>query len=754
LKPERWQQVEKIFNEALEQNPNDRAVFLDNACGEDAWLRQKVETLIRSDEAAGSFLESSAFAAGASESSNAPHSFIGRSLGPYEIKMHVGSGGMGDVYRARDTKLRRDVAIKILPPEFSRDPERVARFQREAVALAALNHPNIAAIHDLEDIDGSLFLVLEFVEGETLAALLQKTKLPVERALRLCKQVAEGLEAAHIKGVHHRDLKPENIQVTQDDRVKLLDFGLAKMLDLEGDLKNSSPAPNITRWNTQPGMILGTVAYLSPEQARGRQPDKRSDIWAFGCVMFEAITGKQAFDGETITDVLASVLKSEPDWGLLPTDLAPSAVFLLRRCLQKEPKQRLHEIADARLALEDAIASGSFSPQPVPAKADSRWLRIATVAILAAAVAAFVTWNFRPVPPESGRSPSSTPPTAALIAKDSTAVKSSQTVQAADSPASEAPSIASNQVARQPQPLSPRPTRSSALHFSWTLPPGQRIFRTLQRVIAISPDGETMAYGSNDELYLHPTSRTEAYRISGTASALTPTFSPDGQWLAFWMRSDRTLKKMRTDGGGMVTLTPASVLPSGLDWQGDTIVYAAPNGIVAIPASGGGAELWVKPEPGEIVDSPQMLDGGNSVLFSVTRDMGMDRWDRADVVLFNRKTGQRKVLIHNGSDARYLASGYIVYVLGNTLLGVRYNPTRQEIIGKPVPVIDDLLHTVREVPFYQFGAAQFGFSSAANGTLIYIPKDAQPGKANQASYREIRRVVNWLDDLKRQTPES
>jgi eukaryotic-like serine/threonine-protein kinase len=239
--PERWEKVESLFHEALDRKPDERALFLDQACGDDSWLRNKIEALIRSHERAGSFLETPA---------STPGQFIGRRLGPYELNAHLGSGGMGEVYRARDMKLHRDVAIKILPPAFSRDPDRIARFQREAITLAALNHPNIAAIHDLEEIDGVRFLVLEYVEGETLAARLRKGPLSVRRALDLCRQVAQGLEAAHIRGIHHRDLKPDNIQVTTDDRVKLLDFGIAKMFAPAGAV--GGPAlPTITQWNTQ-----------------------------------------------------------------------------------------------------------------------------------------------------------------------------------------------------------------------------------------------------------------------------------------------------------------------------------------------------------------------------------------------------------------------------------------------------------------------------------------------------------------------
>ena len=388
MNPERWQQIDKIFQGALEREPHERASFLEQACGDDSPLKEKIEALLRSHDSAGSFLASPASPPNGGEvRAPEPSQFVGQYLGSYELKAHLGSGGMGDVYRARDTQLKRDVAIKILPNEFSRDPDRVARFQREAVALAALNHPNIAAIHDLDEVSGTRFLVLEFVDGETLAVRLKRGPLSVRQSLELCRQIAEALEGAHAKGVHHRDLKPDNIQITSDDRVKLLDFGLAKTLASESE-GTETALRNLTQWNTKPGVIMGTASYLSPEQARGHQPDKRADIWAFGCVLFEALTGRQAFTGDTIMDVYAAILNSEPDWSLLPQKLPPSVQSLLRRCLQKEARQRLGDIAHARMTLEDAVADA-----PLPAARMRRipsWLGRSAVATLAAGFLGFL----------------------------------------------------------------------------------------------------------------------------------------------------------------------------------------------------------------------------------------------------------------------------------------------------------------------------------------------------------------------------
>lgn len=707
MTPERWQQVERVFHGALEREPRERAVFLEQACGDDTWLRHKIEALLRSHEGAGSFLESPASPVNSNDAGTPPpQQFVGQHLGSYEVRMHIGSGGMGDVYRAHDTQLRRDVAIKVLSPEFSRDPDRVARFQREAVALAALNHPNIAAIHDLDEFNGTRFLVLEFVEGQTLAARLNRGPLPVRQAAEVCRQVAEALESAHAKGINHRDLKPDNIQITPDNRVKLLDFGLAKILASEREGPDGLGFLNLTRWDTKPGVILGTAPYLSPEQARGQQPDRRSDIWAFGCVLFEALTGRQAFPGGTITDVFVAILKSDPDWSLLPPELPESLRSLLRRCLQKEATHRLHDIALARMTLEDVLNN---APDKMQTKRISSWMAMSAVALLAAGLAAAVTWNYRPSAAVSG---------------------------------SPAPSLLSPDLATQ---------------FSFTLPPRQQISRTLTSAIAISPDGANVVYASNDQLHLRRMPGTETFPIPGTDGALNPEFSPDGQWLAFWMFGDRTLKKVALSGGTPITLTPAPLAPSSLNWEGDTLVYASDRGILAVSTSGGDPEVWLSREPPEIPGNPQILDG-DAVLFSVAVGTGLNRWDDANIVLLSRKTGKRKILLHGGSDARYIPTGHIVYVLRNTLFAVPFDLERQEIEGSPVPILGGVLHTVLPTSAamfrqpgpagWPFGVAQFDFSS--NGTLVYVP-DVQVGGLSTPN-REIRVVSKWFDEVRQRAP--
>src|SRR5215472_13536625 len=291
---------------------------------------------------------------------------IGSRLGPYEILSAIGAGGMGEVYRAHDPKLGRDVAIKVLPEPFARDAERMARFQREAKVLASLNHPNIATIYGLEDSDDTHALVMELVEGPTLADRIKAGPIPVDESIRIARQIADALEYAHERGIIHRDLKPANVKVTNDDVVKVLDFGLAKAL--EGDMASIdiSTSPTISRMATQQGVLLGTAAYMSPEQAKGKSVDRRADIWAFGCVLYEMLTGKVAFPGESVTDTLAAVIRAEPDWSQLPASTPPHVPVLLRRCLQKDPKQRLRDIGDARISLEEVL-SGAPEATPSPA---------------------------------------------------------------------------------------------------------------------------------------------------------------------------------------------------------------------------------------------------------------------------------------------------------------------------------------------------------------------------------------------------
>ena len=342
MKPERWQKIEGIYHAALEREDVQRAAFLEEACAGDEALRWEVESLLTQEGATGSFLEAPALEVAARG--------LGHQLSSYEILSLMGTGGMGEVYRAHDRKLGRDVALKVLPEVLSRDPERL---EREARMLASLNHPHIGAIHTLEESDGVRFLVLELVPGETLAERLKTGPLEVAEALRVCAQIAEALEAAHERGVIHRDLKPANVKVTPEGQVKVLDFGLAKVQSAGADLSKDG---TVSAAGMETGAILGTVGYMSPDQARGKQVDKRADIWAFGCVLYELLTGQRAFAGATVSDTIAAILERELDWQALPQTTPASIQVLLRRCLRKDSNRRLHDMADARIEIEEALS--------------------------------------------------------------------------------------------------------------------------------------------------------------------------------------------------------------------------------------------------------------------------------------------------------------------------------------------------------------------------------------------------------------
>jgi serine/threonine-protein kinase len=455
---------------------------------------------------------------------------IGSKLAHYEITSHLGSGGMGDVYQATDTKLSRSVAIKLLPAAFASDVERLSRFAREAQTLASLNHPNIAQIYGLEEFGeagASRCIVMELVQGETLQARIQRGAIPVHEALKIAKQITEALEAAHDKGIIHRDLKPGNVMLTDDGKVKVLDFGLAKAYNDNPSLNaNLSNSPTMMTMAGTSGIILGTAAYMSPEQAKGRAVDRRTDIFAFGCVLYEMLTGKRAFDGDDVTDILGAVLRIEPDWTRLPADLPAGAGKLVRLCLQKNPKNRRSDATDVRLDIEQIEQeSGAPAAQVVEVVKAPLWKRAAPV-VLALIVGGVITgaaiWKVRP---------------------------------AATMPVT---------------------------RFAVTLPEGQTFTNTGRSLLAISPDGTQMVYNANQRLYHRNLSELDVRPIPGTEMAqgvLNPVFSPDGHWIVFGAVSDLTLKKIAVTGGASVTLCsiPGSGL-FGMSWGEDGIVFGAGTG--------------------------------------------------------------------------------------------------------------------------------------------------------------------------------
>ena len=591
----------------------------------------------------------------------------GTQLGSYEILSPLGKGGMGEVWRARDQKLGREVAIKTLPEEFAKDEERLARFEREAKLLASLNHPNIAAIYGLEQHEGTRFLVLELVEGDTLAERLKRGAIPVEESLKLALQIAEALEAAHEKGVIHRDLKPANIKVTPDGKVKVLDFGLAKAFAGDGSDVNLSQSPTLSMAATQQGVILGTAAYMSPEQARGRTVDKRADIWAFGVVVYEMLTGKKAFESEDVSLTLAEVMKGEPHWALLPSDTPSPVRRLLRRCLEKDPRNRLRDIGDAVAEVNEISEEGTEEQDTGTAELTLR--RTAVVAIVAAVVGVAL----------------------------SSAVWYSQ-IRFLDG-----------------QPVK---------RFVIQTPPGVQLGGGFGgNFIAISPGGNQLAYVANEgedswQLYRQPLDSVVSVPITGTDFARHPFFSPDGQWLAFFAQG--SLKKVLLPDGRPLTVSEPGPTTRGGTWApDDTIIFGGINsGLMRVLASAGTPQALttLDMEAGEFAHRwPEMLPDGQSLLFTVFRETG--RLEDARVAVLSLETGVRRYLLdEESSNARYSPTGHLIYVRSGTVMAVRFDLDRLEVLGTPIPVLDDVAVRGR-------GASHFGLAS--DGTLTYISTEAR-----------------------------
>ncbi len=595
----------------------------------------------------------------------------GTRLGSYEIVAPIGAGGMGEVYRAHDTKLNRDVAIKVLLPAVANDPDRLARFSREAQVLASLNHPNIAHIHGLEDADGVKALVLELVEGEDLAQRIARGPIPLDEAVPIARQIAEALEAAHEQGIIHRDLKPANIKVRPDGTVKVLDFGLAKALAPDaasGAAQAMAMSPTLSVHATYAGVILGTAAYMSPEQARGKPVDRRTDIWAFGCVLFEMLTGTQTFDaGDTVSDAVAAILKNDPDWAALPADTPPHIRTLLRRCLQKDLQRRLPHIGVARIEIDEGpseMPPAMGQPSAISARRPL-WRRVLPIAALAAAAAAgalafgvIARWTVKP-----GQMPTVT-------------------------------------------------------RFPVAIPEDQQLVRVNWLLLAVSPDGTRFIYGANRQLYMRAMSDTETRPIPGTNSDPTsPFFSPDGRWIGFHSGTDKALKKIAVTGGAALTLCKADVV-YGASWAGDQIVFAEPGkGILRVSANGGAPEVIAAAPEAQATFGPQLLDEGRAVLFTLTTEPGPDRWDTAQIVVQRLGSADRKVVVRGGAAGQYVSTGHLVYALGSTLLAVPFDVKRFETRGGPIPIVEQVARV--QSPVTQSGAAQAAVS--ASGSLVYLP---------------------------------
>jgi serine/threonine protein kinase/Tol biopolymer transport system component len=671
LNDDRRRRIEDLCHEALEQDAAVRASFVATACGNDHALRSEVEALLAHAETADGFLSTplGALAAGALTDQGGA-SLVGRSLGTYQIHTRIGSGAMGDVYRARDSELGRDVAIKVLPTAFTSDHERLARFEREARVLASLNHPNIGAIYGVETADSLRGIVLELVEGETLADRLGRGPIPIKEAVEVARQIADALDAAHEKGIIHRDLKPANVKVTPGGLVKVLDFGLAKIATGEA-LADLKAAPTITIGGTHPGLIVGTAAYMSPEQARGQPVDKRTDIWAFGCVLYQMLTGRSPFDAEDLSATLARVIEREPDWTRLPKETPSSARRVLRRCLTKELRQRMHDIADARIELEGL---GGDSSESVGAE-DLRktwtqpwWLALSvlvTGSLLGVAVdrSLHSTGNssITPIPSRVLRTSIDLPPDAPLALS------------------SDIPSVGYD---------SP--------------------------VVAVSPDGGWLAYVANTRsgriLYVRDLASGGGRPLPGTDGATHPFFSPDGQWIGF-LTSDH-IKKVSRQGGAVISLCEATT-PVLAWWVQPNAIYFTEyeyRDLSRVSADGGKPEQVVSQASSFLGLINDVLPDGQTVLAttsgSISRDFG-------EISRVNLHTRQRKLLIRSGYAARYVSAGFLLFARAGNLMAIRYDIARGDVVGEPV--------TLASGAAVHSGPAILHAASSANGLAVYAP---------------------------------
>ena len=628
-----WKKVEALYQAALTQPSGERAAFLLQVCPDDHRLRSEVQALL--DQQADSFLESAPVSAIKAVAPAAK-------LGNFEIVELLGRGGMGEVWRARDARLKRDVAIKVLPAALARDPDRIARFEREARAASALNHPNIVVVHDIGCDNGIYWIATELVRGDTLRRVIEAGPVPALRAIEIAQQVASGLEAAHAAGLVHRDLKPDNIMVTRDGQVKILDFGLAKISCAEARAADES-----TVTITEAGAVVGTPAYMAPEQARCEPLDKRVDIWAFGCVLYEMLTGKRIFSGETAADVLAAVIAKEPDLTQVPASIQR----LLRRCLEKDPKRRLRDIGDVWDLLEDSTAGGTVARGAHSARGPTAAWTAAAVLAMVAISAGWIAWR---------------------------------ATRRVDHP-----------LTRFSMDLGPEAMAGASTTVAIS-PDGRRL-----AFPAHGADGR-------QQLSTRLLSEAEPTLLPGTEGGFDPFFSPDGQWIGFF--GGGYLRKISVHGGAPLSLTSIVATQSGAQgasWGDDGNIVAAMGlmlPLVRVPAEGGAPQPLTKLRPGEIAHRwPQVLPGSSAVLF--TASTSVSGMDNANIETVSLKTGQVKILQRGGYFGRYVPGGHLLYVHQGILFGVDFDPERLQVHGTPVPLLENVEANAAT------GGGQFDFSA-------------------------------------------
>src|SRR5467141_1450529 len=588
--------------------------------------------------------------------------FPGTHLGPYEITGPLGSGGMGEVYRARDTRLERTVAIKILPAQFSSDPVRKQRFEREAKTISSLNHPHICTLHDIGHQDGIDYLVMECVEGETLAKRLEKGPLPLEQVVKFGGQIADALDKAHRSGVVHRDLKPGNIMLTPTG-AKLLDFGLTKPVVALTTGATLTAAATPTTPVTQEGTILGTFQYMSPEQIEGKELDGRSDIFSLGAVLYEMLTGQRAFQGKSQLSVASAILEKEPAPISAIKPMTPPALDRgIRRCLAKDPEDRWQTARDLLLELKWIAEGGSqvaLASQGPAESIDARWRRTllwGVVSLILAAVTGLAVWNLKPSPPG--------------------------------------------------------PVSRTVI----TLPSAQRLAELDQPAVALSPDGTRLAYvatqGGAQQIYLRAMDSLDARAVPGTERATEPFFSPDGQWLGFFVGNK--LKKVPVSGGAVLSLGETA-FPGGASWGSQGMIAFAPSWASVLQQmsdAGGTPQPLTRLEKGEFSHRwPEFLPGAKAVLFSTTESSF--NWANANVAVETLGTAERRNLVQSATHPRYAASGHLVYAQGGNLMAVPFDHQQLVVLGAAVPVVEGVLQSRAS------GAAQYSLS--ATGSLVYVP---------------------------------
>jgi Tol biopolymer transport system component len=609
---------------------------------------------------------------------------IGQTISHYRIIEKLGQGGMGEVFLAHDTSLDRKVALKFLPDIFSGDPERLARFEREAKLLASLNHHNIATIYGLEQAEGKRFLAMELVEGATLAQQIERGPLPVDDALEVCRQIAEGLEAAHEKGIIHRDLKPANVKITQVGKVKILDFGLAKAFQGEAPATDASKSPTLTDQMTQAGVILGTAAYMAPEQAKAKAVDKRADIWAFGCILYECLTGKRPFEGDTVTETLASILTREPDWQALPPFTALKVRNLLHRCLEKDPRRRWHDIADARIEMDDVISAPPGAVERQPGARRRRPLAvgmIAGAAIIGSMILGALLWNYF----------------------------------------------------REARISPPAP-----MQFAITVTPASEYIQAYwnQPVVAISPDGSRLAYvAARDgitQLFLQEVGRLEVAPVAGTQGARNPFFSPGGAWVGFF--TEGKLRKLSIADGSLKDICESLERGAGgAIWRTDnTILFSSGYraGISQVSADGGTPQPVIAPNP-DLKEVgfrwPQILPDEWIMLFTV-RVRSRVSYDDAQIVTQRLGAAERRPVIPAAGNAAFVPTGHLVYARAGELFAVPFDSNALKPTGQPKSVLKGIItHPDSGSPQYEF---------SRTGSLVYVPG---------SSLRSDTKNLVWLD---------